>query len=320
MSHVYTMAFSVWPPPPVFWPYFAASVVLIIGLPTARQRTAGQPFTAYSIVEYGPVFFAIATAIFGADHFIYSNFVRSVVPPWMPWRLFWVYFVGTALLLASLSFAARRCTRLSASLLGLMIFLFVLLIFVPLCWAVPSDRTRFTLLMRDSTLSWGVLAFAASQFKAENPRVAGAMIAVSRVIMGMVVTVYGVEQFLYPRVAPGIPQDDPTFALSMAAWIPAHVVWAYLTGAIFVVCGLALLTRKQPRMAAVTLGWTVLVLMLVVYLPLVVARPADINGRLNYFAIHSALAGAFLLLAKALPAVQEAEVAVAQPSLHPAES
>ena len=43
----------------------------------------------------------------------------------MPWRLFWAYFVGFALLAASLSIATKIQVRWSGLLFGIMMFLFV---------------------------------------------------------------------------------------------------------------------------------------------------------------------------------------------------
>jgi hypothetical protein len=54
--------------------------------------------------------FAIPLAVFGALHLSGIGFVLPLVPKYMPWRLFWAYFVGAALLAASLSIATKfRC-------------------------------------------------------------------------------------------------------------------------------------------------------------------------------------------------------------------
>jgi len=52
-------------------------------------------------------------------------------------------------------------------------------------------------------------------------------------------------------------------------------------------------------------------LALFVYLPLTVARASDIANGLNYLAIHFALAGAVLFLARSLPAPDADYAAVA---------
>jgi len=49
--------------------------------------------------------FAIPLAVFGALHLFAPQFVLDIVPRYMPWRMFWVYFIGCALIAASLSIA-----------------------------------------------------------------------------------------------------------------------------------------------------------------------------------------------------------------------
>ena len=50
-------------------------------------------------------------------------------------------------------------------------------------------------------------------------------------------------------------------------WLPAHLLWAYLTRAIHVVTGLCLVVNRQARGAATCLGIAILVLVLLVYRP-----------------------------------------------------
>ena len=97
------------------------------------------------------------------------------------------------------------------------------------------------------------------------------MITIARFVIAVSIAVFGVDLFLYPTFAPGIPHDRPVI-VTMPAWIPGHVFWAYLTGAIFLGCALGLLSRKYARFAATLLGITVLVLVLFVYLPLTITK------------------------------------------------
>jgi uncharacterized membrane protein len=64
-------------------------------------------------------------------HFKFAQFVAGIVPAWMPWRLFWAYFTGVALCVAGISIIVQRLSRLAATLLGVLLLLFVLLIHTP---------------------------------------------------------------------------------------------------------------------------------------------------------------------------------------------
>jgi hypothetical protein len=57
----------------------------------------------------------------------------------MPARLFWPYFVGCALLAAATSLTVRKFVRLSSTLLGLMFFLFVCMLYMQYALAHPSS-------------------------------------------------------------------------------------------------------------------------------------------------------------------------------------
>jgi uncharacterized membrane protein len=55
------------------------------------------------VVVLSNLCFAIPLAVFGAEHLSGARFIALAVPSYMPWRLFWAYFVGFALLSASLA-------------------------------------------------------------------------------------------------------------------------------------------------------------------------------------------------------------------------
>ncbi|HKV76980.1 MAG TPA: hypothetical protein VJP02_02500 [Candidatus Sulfotelmatobacter sp.] len=298
-----------------FWPYFGGAAILIIGVAMFSRSKFQHAGGFGPLILVGPVLFAIPMAIFGMDHLVAAKAVSTGVPSWIPGHLFWAYFVGVALIAAALSLATQIQSRMASALLGIMIFIFVLLIHIPSCFAIPYDKTRLTIVFRDSALSAGALAFAASSFEqggvggtrgwpanSHLQNVSSKLIVVARLLIAISIGVFGIDHFLYPTFAPGIPQEGPTF-VTMPSWIPGHALWAYLTGTIFVACAGGLATRKYARFAATVLGSTVLVLALFVYLPLTIAKASDVANGLNYLAIHFALAGSVLLLAGSLPAV-----------------
>ena len=49
-------------------------------------------------IPYGRIFFSIMMIVFGYDHFLYTQFVATLVPDWIPWHVFWTYFAGVALM------------------------------------------------------------------------------------------------------------------------------------------------------------------------------------------------------------------------------
>lgn len=299
-----------------FWPYFGGGAIIAIATAMARKHGVLQAHGFGALIPFGPVLFAIPMAIFGMDHLVAAKAIATVVPSWIPGHLFWAYFVGVALIAAALSLATNIKSRLSSALLGIMIFLFVLLIHIPSCLMIPYDKTRLTLVFRDLALSAGALTFAASETERDGAlairgwfqslpvqKLSSKLIVVARLLVAASVAAFGVNHYLYPTFAPGIPQEGTTF-VTMPAWIPGHVFWAYLTGTIFLVCAAGLTTRKHARSAATLVGATVLILVLFVYVPLTIGKRSDVANGLNYLAIHLALAGAVLLVAGASPAAE----------------
>src|SRR5882757_8045288 len=62
---------------------------------------------------------------------MYARFVATLVPAWIPTRLFLAYFTGMAFVAAAISIATKRMLGLATMLLGTMFFLFVVLLHIP---------------------------------------------------------------------------------------------------------------------------------------------------------------------------------------------
>jgi hypothetical protein len=107
-------------------------------------------------------------------------------------------------------------------------------------------------------------------------------------------TFFGVEQFLHPELAPGVPLLRLT-----PLWIPAHLLWSYLSAAVLVVAGISLLINRRVRLTATCVGLVTLLLTLLIYVPIVFSNPADIGNGLNYLADTLLLSGTALALAGA---------------------
>ena len=76
-------------------------------------------------------FFAAFLVLCGILHFVYVEFVKDLVPAWIPGHVFWTYFAGVALIAGGLGIAVPWTTRLAASLTALMIFSWVFLLHIP---------------------------------------------------------------------------------------------------------------------------------------------------------------------------------------------
>src|SRR5712671_4426307 len=137
----------------------SAIALFLIGGISAKHEIA-EARGPDKIVALGHLSFAIPLAVFGALHLFGPQFVAPLVPRYMPWRSFWVYFVGCALIAASLSIATKTAVRWSGLLVGIMMFSFVAMIHLPGALARPHDRIIWTIVFREMSFGGGAWLLA----------------------------------------------------------------------------------------------------------------------------------------------------------------
>jgi hypothetical protein len=72
----------------------------------------------------------------GIQHFMFSTFVATLVPRFIPGAKFWTYFAGVALMAAGLGFWTPPVRRVAATLAAAMVFSWVFLVHLPLVFTV----------------------------------------------------------------------------------------------------------------------------------------------------------------------------------------
>jgi uncharacterized membrane protein len=288
------LVFSV--PATVFWPYFLGLAILVVGLPAILKSEVPQARGLDKLMPFGRLFYAIPLAVFAGEHFTLGRLMAGGIPSWIPAHVFLVYFVGVALVAAALSIVVKKYSQLAAMLLGTMILLFVVLLHIPRVAANPHDRISWAVALRDLSFSGGAFAFAGAQRKLQSKNTTSLLVTLARYVIAVTAVFFGVEHFLHPEYAPGVPLAKIT-----PEWIPLRLFWAYLAGIVLLATGACLLVNKKSRLAATYLGLTILLIVLVIYLPILISIPSDIGNGLNYFADTLMFAGTILLLADALP-------------------
>ncbi len=276
---------------------FAGLIYLFAGIFILRKEIrAARGWD--KLITLGPVFIAVPLAVFAPEHFRGPEFVQNMVPSWMPAHWFWPRLVGCALLAAATSLTVRKFVRLSSTLLALMFSLFVCMIYLPSALTHPTNRFAWIYALRDLSFAGGAWALAGLHSRAWSPQVSKWMILFGRIVIAMAAIFYGVQHFLHPQFAPGVPLE-----LVTPSWVPFPSVWAYLAGAILLAAGIGLALNKQSRMAAASIGALMTVLTLFLYVIILIRAHGapEINEGLNYVADTLLYAGAALVLASALP-------------------
>lgn len=281
--------------PLIFWPSTAGAVFLGAGLLDfqAELRAASG---LDKLIVLGSVFVAAPLATFGAEHLAAPRALAEGVPVWFPARLFWACLVGIALIAAALSLIAKKYVRLSVPLLAAMFFVFVFTIHIPNAVANVKDRLLWTVALRDLTFAAGSLALAGFQVANARPRLSGVLIHTGRVLVAIALIVFGIEYFVHPEIAPGVPLLKVT-----PAWVPLPYAWGYMTAIVLVICGAAILFNRYARSAAAIVGLLMTLITLFLYAPILAIAPeASQVEALNYVADTLLFGGVILFLAQAL--------------------
>ena len=275
----------------------AGLTLLAIGLLAAKNDIV-QARGIDKIVALAPLCFAIPLAVFGAEHLSSQRSMQAMVPSYMPWRMFWVYFVGIALIAASLSIATRRQVRWSGLLFGAMMFLFVAMLHLPGA-ATTGGRIPWTIVFREMSFGGAGWVLAGLAMGGDRAGPGKGLIIVGRVPIAIAAIFFGVQHFLHPLGLPGVP-----LAKQMPPWIPVRAFIDYMTGAFLMVAGVCFLLARKTRIAVTYLGAWIVLLVVVIYGPVLIGALADpstgvqVEG-VNYFADTLLFGGAILSLAGA---------------------
>jgi len=267
----------------------AGLAALAAGLWLVRGRFAAADRVG-KVLVLGPVFEAVALAVFAVEHFFFARQMMGMVPKWLPGHLFWTYFFGVALTLAAVSLVVWRGVRWSTLLLAVFFLLVVVTIDLPGMGKGFHDRFFWILTVRETCFAGGVLVLAGSVW----PRgvAARALEGVGRWIVAGTFVFYAVQHFLHPRNVPGVPLEN-----MIPAWVPAPVVLSWFVGLVLVVAGFGLMVPAWSRVAAAGAGVVLVGLVVGFYLPILVGEvggPLAVEG-VNYVGDTLLFAGTALL-------------------------
>lgn len=98
---------------------------------SASFQIANMPARIARWKKAGEIFLGITLILFGIDHFLYAEFVRTLVPTWIPGDLFWTYFAAIALIGSGISFCLDIKKRMVGILFGCMLFIWLIVLHIP---------------------------------------------------------------------------------------------------------------------------------------------------------------------------------------------
>jgi len=125
----------------------------------------------------------------------------------MPGRMFWVYFVGCALIAASLSIATKIGVRWSGLLVGIMMFMFVAMLYLPFALRHMHARITWTIVFREASFGGAAWILAAMAKDGWRGKARTTLITVGRIVITLALIFFGIQHFLHPLGLPGVPLE-----------------------------------------------------------------------------------------------------------------
>ena len=278
----------------------AGVALLLIGLYCARDEIS-ESRGLDKVVALKGVALAVPLAMFGALHLFGPKFIMPLVPPYMPFRMFWVFAIGVALIAAALSIATGIAVRWSGVLLGLMMVGFVAMIHFPGALRHPEMRRLWVICSRELSFAGAGWILAGVAWRGADERRKSTLITVGRALITIAIVFYGVLHFISPTLLPGVPLEK-----EIPASIPARELIDYVTGIMLLAAGASILFSRNTRTVVAALGAWLLAMVVVLYGPIMISAlfsPA-IGEQLvgvNYFADTLLFTGAILALASVAP-------------------
>jgi uncharacterized membrane protein len=116
-------------------------VILLAGALREEEADRSSALTKLfrSLMPLAPLFFGGFLILGGIQHFVYADFVMKLVPSWIPNPRFWVYLTGIALIAGGVGLLIPKTQRLAATMVGIMILLWVVLLHIPRALADVHD-------------------------------------------------------------------------------------------------------------------------------------------------------------------------------------
>jgi uncharacterized membrane protein len=138
----------------------AGSLILVANFSPSKK--------GFMLVMAARYLFAIALVVFAVQHFMYAEYLATLITTWIPFKLFWAYFVAVAFAAAAISIVINKLVRLSTAMLGLMFFLWVCILHTPLViqhMHMPDAEAETTSLFVALAVSGVSFLIAGSQVK-----------------------------------------------------------------------------------------------------------------------------------------------------------
>jgi putative oxidoreductase len=115
-----------------------------------------------AFLSLGRWFFALPFSLFGLLHLLEGEtMAQLVVPSYLPFKVFWVYFTGIGLIAAAISMLLGKLDKLATTLLAIFLLLMVFMLHIPNAMSGgEAARLALSTLLKDISLAGGAMMYA----------------------------------------------------------------------------------------------------------------------------------------------------------------
>jgi uncharacterized membrane protein YphA (DoxX/SURF4 family) len=92
----------------------------------------------------GRVLFAVTLLVFGWQHYLYVTFLVALIPAWLPFHAYWIYFTGLAFVAAGLAILLRIADYLAGLFLAAMFVVYLLVLHIPRIAQHPGNGDEWS--------------------------------------------------------------------------------------------------------------------------------------------------------------------------------
>jgi uncharacterized membrane protein len=107
------------------------SGAFIVAASFVKQEESSFSKFVFQLATIGKYLVALFLLVGGVQHFIFADFVKFLVPEWIPGAVFWTYLAGVALIASGIGLIINIKSSLAALLAGSMIMIWVFVLHVP---------------------------------------------------------------------------------------------------------------------------------------------------------------------------------------------
>jgi hypothetical protein len=131
------------------------------------------------LVRLGQILLGAALLILGFQHLYYAEFISSMIPFWIPLKIYYTWITGIALMLAGTSFLFNVKISPASFALSLMALSWIVMLHLPRIISRPGDLYEWIFGFQAMAVSTGALTLFGMQSKLEKSTMAQSLTSLS---------------------------------------------------------------------------------------------------------------------------------------------